>query len=100
MNGNANMLLMWVFGEGAELVDTLADHEVLQGAALLLRFSIHYTAACPRTLVHSYTVCPRSLDPVYLVTYNYTMGQNFLEQTVPSKLLEMDMIYWTYSRYI
>jgi len=37
VNGNENMLLMWVFGEGAELVDTLSDLEVLQGAALLLR---------------------------------------------------------------
>ena len=30
---------MWVMGAGAALVDTLPDHEVLQGAAQLLRYA-------------------------------------------------------------
>jgi len=36
-NGNAKILTMWVMGAGSALVDTLPDHEVLQGAAQLLR---------------------------------------------------------------
>ena len=77
MNGNANMLLMWVFGEGAELVDTLSDLEVLQGAALLLRFyTIH---CCMSKNARPFIYC-MDKKPVYLVTNNYTMGQNFLNR--------------------